>query len=56
MMEPGVEDRLTWRAIDEARRGVWIDQEDIKAWAASLGSARPRSFPDLNLDEKGERD
>jgi predicted transcriptional regulator len=43
--EEELRDRLTREAMDEADRGLLIDDEEVKAWAASLSTANPRPFP-----------
>jgi predicted transcriptional regulator len=44
--EDELRDQLTREAMAQARSGLGIDGEDIKAWAASLGSDRPLPFPE----------
>jgi predicted transcriptional regulator len=43
--EEELRDRLTREAIDEADRGLLIDDDEVKAWAASLSSANPLPIP-----------
>ncbi|HXQ16798.1 MAG TPA: hypothetical protein VN814_19460 [Caulobacteraceae bacterium] len=43
--EAELRDRLTREAMEEARRGLLIDDEEIKAWARSLSTANPLPLP-----------
>jgi predicted transcriptional regulator len=44
--EEELRDRLTLEAIDEADRGLLIDDDKVKAWAASLASMQPLPVPE----------
>jgi len=39
--EQELRDRLTREAMDEADRGLLIDDDEIQAWAASLSTPNP---------------
>jgi predicted transcriptional regulator len=43
--EAELRDRLTREAMDEARRGLFIDDEEVKAWARSLSTPNPLPLP-----------
>ncbi|HLY78384.1 MAG TPA: ribbon-helix-helix domain-containing protein [Caulobacteraceae bacterium] len=43
--EEELRDRLTREAMEEARSGLGIDHEDVKAWADSLGGPNPLPLP-----------
>jgi predicted transcriptional regulator len=43
--EEELRDRLTREAMDEADRGLLIDDDEVKAWAASLSSANSLPIP-----------
>jgi predicted transcriptional regulator len=43
--EEELRDRLTREAIAEADQGLLIDDDEIKAWAASLCTDTPSPFP-----------
>ena len=43
--EEELRDRLTREAIADADQGHLIDEDENKAWAASLGTDAPRPFP-----------
>jgi predicted transcriptional regulator len=38
-------DRLTREALDDVTEGRLIDDRSVQAWAATLGSAKPRRPP-----------
>jgi predicted transcriptional regulator len=43
--EEELRDRLTREAMEEADRGLLIDDDRVKAWAASLSTANPLPLP-----------
>jgi predicted transcriptional regulator len=43
--EPELRDRLTREAMDEADRGLLIDDDEVKAWMASLSTPNPLPLP-----------
>ena len=43
--EDELRDRLTREAMDEADRGLLIDDDEVKAWAASLSTADRLPLP-----------
>jgi predicted transcriptional regulator len=43
--EEELRDRLTREAMDEADRGLLIDDDRVKAWAASLSTTNPLPLP-----------
>lgn len=43
--EQELRDRLTREAMDEADRGLLIDDDEVKAWAASLSTSNPLPLP-----------